>query len=80
LAVGAERAGFDAAAPQVGDPAFRASRIRASLSMQSVAGVLCNDQPTTFGAPDVLQLCAEEIKLQAARDMDFADRPPNQVR
>lgn len=64
---------------QAGEPAFRASHIRASLSMASLAGVLCNDQPTTFGAPDVLQVSATDIKLQAAQDLDFADRPANQV-
>ena len=48
-------------------------------AVQNVSLVLCNDQPQTFGAPDVLQLSASRVSLFFAQHTQFPDRPPSQV-
>ena len=59
---------------------FRQSRLRMNGVIQNVSLVLCNDQPQTFGAPDVLQLTAADLAVQFAQHCQFPDRPPSQVR
>ena len=68
------RAGVQDTAP------FRQARLRMSAVIQNVSLVLCNDQPQTFGAPDVLQLSAADVAVQFAQHTQFPDRPPSQVR
>jgi hypothetical protein len=48
--------------------------------MQNVSLVLCNDRPTTFGAPDVLEVSGDHLNIQYSNHCRFSDRPPNQVR
>lgn len=59
--------------------AFRPSKLTMEAGMQSIAVVLCNDKPQTFGAPDVLQLSTHRVIVQWSQDTQFPDRPPNQV-
>ncbi|KAK9815754.1 hypothetical protein WJX72_009012 [[Myrmecia] bisecta] len=59
--------------------AFRPTKLSISGTLQSLALVLCNDQPQTFGAPDVLELCTDLVCVQYAMDRHFADRPPDQA-
>ena len=58
---------------------FRPARLRMHAAIQNVSLVLCNDQPQTFGAPDVLQLSASRVSLFFAQHLQFPDRPPSQV-
>ena len=58
---------------------FRQSKLKLEAALQSIAVVLCNDKPQTFGAPDVLQLSTHQLIVQWTQDTEFPDRPPNQV-
>lgn len=58
---------------------FRQARLRMNAAIQNVSLVLCNDQPQTFGAPDVLQLSAADLAVHFAQHTQFPDRPPSQV-
>ena len=59
---------------------FRASTLHVDGSMQSLSLVLCNDQPQTFGAPDVLRLSVDQVMVKYVMEQNFHDRPPDQVR
>ena len=61
------------------DADFRPTSVDVKGTAQAVSLVLCNDKPTTFGAPDVLDFCADNLKLSFTLDQSFSDRPPNQV-
>ena len=61
------------------DADFRPTSVDVNGTAQAVSLVLCNDKPTTFGAPDVLDFCADNLKLSFTLDQSFSDRPPNQV-
>ena len=58
---------------------FRPSKLKMEAALQSIAVVLCNDQPQTFGAPDILQLSTNQVLVHWSQDTAFPDRPPNQV-
>ena len=58
---------------------FRPSRTTLSASVVGMALVLCNDRAETFGAPDVLEICADRLSLQLCTDRQIPDRPPNQA-
>lgn len=60
-------------------PGFRPSKMQMDAALQSIAVVLCNDKPQTFGAPDVLQLSTHQVLVHFAQDTEFPDRPPNQA-
>ena len=58
---------------------FRPSKLKMEAALQSIAVVLCNDKPQTFGAPDVLQLSTHHVLVHWSQDTQLPDRPPNQV-
>ena len=45
------------------DADFRPTSVDVNATAQAVSLVLCNDKPTTFGAPDVLDFCADKLEL-----------------
>ncbi len=61
------------------DADFRPTSVDVNATAEAVSLVLCNDKPTTFGAPDVLDFCADKLELSFTLDQSFSDRPPNQV-
>ncbi|KAK9867091.1 hypothetical protein WJX84_006946 [Apatococcus fuscideae] len=65
--------------PKPQDADFRPTSVDVNGTAQAVSLVLCNDKPTTFGAPDVLDFCADNLKLSFTLDQSFSDRPPNQA-
>lgn len=65
--------------PAMQDADFRPTSVDVNATAQAVSLVLCNDKPTTFGAPDVLDFCADKLELSFTLDQSFSDRPPNQV-
>ena len=42
---------------------FRATIMEMDINTKDVSIILCNDKPTSFGAPDVLQANVEGLKL-----------------
>jgi len=58
---------------------FRPHSMQVTIALESVAAVLCNDKPETFGAPDVLQLSFCEANLAYDAATMLPDRPANKA-
>lgn len=62
------------------DRTFRPVRVRVAAEAAGAALLLCMDRPGSFGAPDVVEVALDRIRLDHALDARFSDRPPDQVR
>jgi len=54
-------------------------RVRVAAELAGLALLLCTDKGGTFGAPDVMEVALDRIRLDHALDQRFSDRPPDQV-
>jgi hypothetical protein len=55
-AINRRRAGLPLAAPPGAAVEFRRAAARVDLQVAGLSVVLCDDKPSTFGAPDILQV------------------------
>ncbi|GFR40085.1 hypothetical protein Agub_g633, partial [Astrephomene gubernaculifera] len=57
---------------------FRPSTMYVDVHVKSLAFVLCDDKPKSYGAPDVLTAAMERLALQYATEKRFCDHAPEQ--
>ncbi len=55
---------------------FRPSSILVDIHARKLAFVLCNDQPTSFGAPDVLEVELQDLHTELESHTEVSNRPP----
>lgn len=61
------------------DSNFRPVRMRIAADVAGASLLLCTDRVGSFGAPDVVEVALDRIRLDHALDARFSDRPPDQV-
>ncbi|KXZ47067.1 hypothetical protein GPECTOR_38g304 [Gonium pectorale] len=57
---------------------FRPSSTALDVDVKSLAIVLCDDKPKSYGAPDILTAAAERLVLQYTTDKRYLDHMPEQ--
>lgn len=55
---------------------FRPSCATVELNARKLAWVLCNDQPASFGAPDVLEVELQDVTCVMESNTEISNRPP----
>jgi len=75
-AIARKRAGLPPGPPQSAAAEFRRAATRVDLQAAGLSVVLCDDKPSTFGAPDILQAAAAPLLLLHASERRLVDAAP----
>lgn len=60
-------------------PSFHEDRTVMEVDVAGISFVLCDDKPTTFGAPDALQVSLERLLLSYSQHTQAAGTPPERM-